>query len=435
PQGGARTGTVTATTTPAPGPPAARAAGDLPGGGARYAPGGGGGAGRSPYGGLELDAYEDADLSAFEATGPGPYPEVDWRTAAASGTGGHLGVGDSDGDGDLAWRDSGAGEPNGAGPVQPRHTDPVRLRDTAPAQPSAPGSPTGAVPAPAATSATSATTPTATPGVVAPRTTDGRQRAAHAPDDATGAPLAPYAPHTPGPTATPHPPYAPHPTATHTAADADGGAGAGAVAGDGGPGRPADGPVRAGRPAEVTVARPAVEHAVRTLADDAAHGLPRPWAKAVREAAQGAADGLAQALDAVVDEVADGAVHTAPGQPGALAVRPHWWAAARLAQRTLLAVQLLGLGWLVAVVAGVAGGAWWAPAALFTCGVAAGPAVTRLCTRAAREPARDHGEEAELLLRAEVAAYGREAVVEAALAELARYRQVRERYVGAAGGV
>ncbi|MFD4994718.1 GTPase [Streptomyces buecherae] len=199
------------------------------------------------------------------------------------------------------------------------------------------------------------------------------------------------------------------------------------------PGEPAV-PVRAERVAAPSVARPAVEHAVRAMADDAAAGLPRPWARAVREVAQSAATGLAEALDEVVEEVADRAVN-APGRGGSPLRRPRWWAVAELAQKACLVGQLAGLCWLMAAIAGLVGGAWWVPTALLVAGWATGPALAHLCAWAARGPARQHGEEAERQLRERVAECGRERVLEAVLAELARYRQVRERYVVAAGGV
>ncbi|WEV27784.1 50S ribosome-binding GTPase [Streptomyces sp. 71268] len=193
-------------------------------------------------------------------------------------------------------------------------------------------------------------------------------------------------------------------------------------------------PVRAERVAAPSVARPAVEYAVRAMADDAAAGLPRPWARAVREVARDAATGLAEALDEVVEEVADRAVN-APGRGGSPLRGPRWWAAAALAQNACLVAQLAGLVWLLAAIAGLVGGAWWVPTALLVAGWFTGPALAHLCAWAARGPARQHGEEAERQLRERVAECGREHVLEAVLAELARYRQVRERYVVAAGGV
>lgn len=50
-------------------------------------------------------------------------------------------------------------------------------------------------------------------------------------------------------------------------------------------------------PEEELTARQRVEQAVRIVADDAADGLPAPWAQAVREAAFSGAKGLPEALD------------------------------------------------------------------------------------------------------------------------------------------
>ncbi|MFF3734325.1 GTPase [Streptomyces sp. NPDC002476] len=69
------------------------------------------------------------------------------------------------------------------------------------------------------------------------------------------------------------------------------------------PGRPErpEGPVP---PEERFTARQGVEQAVRILADEAARGLPAPWAQAVREAAVTGAQGLPEALDELVTSVA-----------------------------------------------------------------------------------------------------------------------------------
>lgn len=62
--------------------------------------------------------------------------------------------------------------------------------------------------------------------------------------------------------------------------------------------------------AEAT-ARQEVEQAVRKVADEAADGLPAPWAQAVREAAARGAEGLPEALDEL-------AVTTVAQEPGAV---------------------------------------------------------------------------------------------------------------------
>lgn len=199
-------------------------------------------------------------------------------------------------------------------------------------------------------------------------------------------------------------------------------------------GPPVGRPARPAVAASQTVARPAVEQAVRAMAEDAATGLPGPWAQAVREVAQTTAAGLAEALDEVVEEVAH-RMAKAPGRAGALSRRPRWWSVATAAQGASLVGQVIGVLWLLSAVTGLASGSWWAPAVLLLSAWVMGPALVWLCGLAARGPARNYGREAERRLRYEVAACGRERVLEAVLAELVRYRQVRERYVVASGGV
>lgn len=65
------------------------------------------------------------------------------------------------------------------------------------------------------------------------------------------------------------------------------------------PGRP-ECPAGPASPEERLTARQGVEQAVRILADEAARGLPAPWAQAVREAAVTGARGLPEALDGLV---------------------------------------------------------------------------------------------------------------------------------------
>ncbi|MGW0854792.1 GTPase [Streptomyces sp. NPDC002690] len=61
------------------------------------------------------------------------------------------------------------------------------------------------------------------------------------------------------------------------------------------------------REEEQTTARQRVEQAVRIVADDAAAGLPDPWAQAVREAAHNGAKGLSEALDELAERAGSAA--------------------------------------------------------------------------------------------------------------------------------
>ncbi|GHF35981.1 hypothetical protein GCM10010218_16790 [Streptomyces mashuensis] len=177
-----------------------------------------------------------------------------------------------------------------------------------------------------------------------------------------------------------------------------------------------------------TASRPLVERAVRALAYEASAGLPGPWAQAVREAAARGAEGLAESLD----EVAAGSRRTGAA---IRAVRPRWWAMVAAAQGVLLAVQLLGLAWLVGLCTREFGGPWWLPGALLAGGGAGGPVLAWCAGLAARAPARGYGLVTEHRLRGAAAGCGRARVLEPVAAELLRYREVRAQYVIAAGEV
>ncbi|MEU2245760.1 GTPase [Streptomyces sp. NPDC019224] len=218
-------------------------------------------------------------------------------------------------------------------------------------------------------------------------------------------------------------------------------------------------------PEEQLTSRQRVEQAVRTVADDAAAGLPGPWAQAVREAAVHGAQGLPDALDELAGRVAggpDGAVQDAsggvtgapdsggaagslPGGPGNPAAggagegrggrpagkppRPAWWPAAVLGQVAMTLLQIFGGLWLVGQIIGVLEPGLLAPALVMAAGIVGGPLVEWSCAAAARGPARRYGQEAERRLREAAAACGRARVLDPVSAELARYREVRERYV------
>ncbi|MFF1915515.1 GTPase [Streptomyces sp. NPDC058239] len=219
-------------------------------------------------------------------------------------------------------------------------------------------------------------------------------------------------------------------------------------------------------PEEQLTARQRVEQAVRTVADEAADGLPGPWAQAVREAAVNGAEGLPEALDELAERAggadgrgrgvscfpggaaggaqgsvgpggstvvatgvagASGVAHS--GRVGGKPPRPRWWPAAVLAQASMTLLQIFGGLWLVGQIVGVLEPGFLTPALVMLAGIIGGPLVEWSCAAAARGPARRYGQEAERQLREVAAACGRARVLDPVAAELVRYREVRERYV------
>lgn len=212
-------------------------------------------------------------------------------------------------------------------------------------------------------------------------------------------------------------------------------------------------------PEEQLTARQRVEQAVRTVADDAADGLPGPWAQAVREAAVHGAQGLPEALDelagraagtesrgagdsgtagaaagvrggtaGVAGGVRGGTPQAQPGR-GSKPPRPAWWPAAVLAQVVMTLLQIFGGLWLAGQIIGVLQPGLLTPALVMLAGIIGGPMVEWSCAAAARGPARRYGQEAERRLRETAAACGRARVLDPVSAELVRYREVRERFV------
>ncbi|MCX5397063.1 YfjP family GTPase [Streptomyces sp. NBC_00102] len=252
------------------------------------------------------------------------------------------------------------------------------------------------------------------------------------------------------------------------------------------------------REEEEATARQRVEQAVRVVADDAAGGLPDPWAQAVREAAYNGAKGLSEALDQLAESAGSAAPAIARGRrgggsgaesgtgvfgdgrgavdrsdrpggagrtralgrlgrrrtrgPGAetgIAVvagaggvgsgpvqqsrpakppRPKWWPAAVVVQASMTLLQIFGGLWLVGQIAGVLEPGLIVPALVMLAGIVGGPLVEWACAAAARGPARRYGQEVERRLRDAAAGCGRARVLDPVAAEIARYREVRERY-------
>ena len=110
-----------------------------------------------------------------------------------------------------------------------------------------------------------------------------------------------------------------------------GGRGAGRRAGD----RPDPGGAYARCPATSGVQQARVDTALRALADQAAAGLTRGWADAVKRAARSAEDTLPDRVDrAIATTDLDLAGHR------------RWWQGVRVLQWLLVAAVVAGLGWL-----------------------------------------------------------------------------------------
>ncbi|MFD4480366.1 GTPase [Streptomyces sp. NPDC058471] len=177
---------------------------------------------------------------------------------------------------------------------------------------------------------------------------------------------------------------------------------------------------------EEATARQRVEHAVRTVADEAASGLPQPWGQAVREAAVRGAEGLPEALDELT---------VSAGVPEGRPPRPGWWPVAVFAQAAMTMLQVVGGLWLVAQIIGIAVPNLGVPVLLMLAGILGGPCVEWGSRMAARGPARRYGADAERRLREAAAGCGRARVLDPVAAELLRYLEVREQYVRVTGAV
>nr|WP_079170918.1 MULTISPECIES: YfjP family GTPase [unclassified Streptomyces] len=201
-------------------------------------------------------------------------------------------------------------------------------------------------------------------------------------------------------------------------------------------------------------ARQRVEQAVRIVAEEAARGLPAPWAQAVREAAVRGARRLPEALDDLAVKVRapderdpraaaaagpDGPEPTREPAPRAerarrrRPLRPAWWPVAVLLQMAMTLLQIAGALWLVGQIAGVLEPGLLAPVLVMLTGIVGGPLIEWGCAAAARGPARRHGQDIERRLREAAAACGRAMVLDPIAAELMRYREVRQQYATVSG--
>jgi GTP-binding protein EngB required for normal cell division len=192
--------------------------------------------------------------------------------------------------------------------------------------------------------------------------------------------------------------------------------------------RPEIDPTQVGRsslPATSGVQKARVDTALRTLADQAAAGLPRGWADAIRRATRSSQGPLPDRVDrAIATTDLDLAGHR------------RWWQAVRVLQWLLVATVVAGLGWLgTAFVLAylqlppLPEVLWWgfpAPTVLVLGGVLAGLLVAGLARIGVEVGARRRTARARQALRSAIARVAGELVVAPVRAEQERYEQARQ---------
>lgn len=177
---------------------------------------------------------------------------------------------------------------------------------------------------------------------------------------------------------------------------------------------------RTSLPATTSVQQARVDSAVRDLADEAAEGLPRGWAQAVREASRAHRDELPDRIDRAV-------ATTDLGMD-----RNHgWWTLVRVLQWLLIAVVVAGLGWLAVAfvmlylqLPPLPEVRWWgvpAPTVLVAGGVLGGLLLALVSRIGVVVGARAAERRARAALLASIAVLTRDQVVEPVNVELDRY--------------
>lgn len=189
---------------------------------------------------------------------------------------------------------------------------------------------------------------------------------------------------------------------------------------------------RTSLPATTSVQQARVDSAIRDLADEAAQGLPRGWAQAVRDASR--------THQAVLPDQLDRAIATTD-----LGLdRDHgWWTFVKVLQWLLIAVVVAGLGWLAVAfvmlylqLPPLPEVLWWgvpAPTVLLVGGVLAGLLVALFSRIGVEVGARRAERRARAALMSAIAGVTRERVVEPVNEELDRYDFVRTQLARAQG--
>lgn len=181
---------------------------------------------------------------------------------------------------------------------------------------------------------------------------------------------------------------------------------------------------RTSLPATSGVQKARVDTAVRTLADEAAQGLTRGWADAIKQAARSSEDALPDRVDrAIATTDLDLAQHR------------RWWQLVRVLQWLLVAAVVAGLGWLgvsfllvYLQLPPLPEVTWWglpAPTVLLVGGVLAGLLLAGLARIFVEVGARRRTSQARQSLRAAIARVTGELVIDPVKAEQDRYEKAR----------
>lgn len=179
---------------------------------------------------------------------------------------------------------------------------------------------------------------------------------------------------------------------------------------------------RTSLPVASPVQQARVDSAIRSLADDAAAGLPRGWADTVKTAARSNVKTLADRLDKAV---ATTDLNLSAGQG--------WWVAITAVQWVLIAAVVAGLGWLGLDFAllyfqwpALPKVTWWnlpAPTVLAVGGALAGVVLAGIARVGVELGAAHKAKRAGVTLRAAIAQVAKADVVDPVNAELDRYRR------------
>ena len=181
---------------------------------------------------------------------------------------------------------------------------------------------------------------------------------------------------------------------------------------------------RTSLPSTSGVQKARVDTAVRTLADEAAQGLTRGWADAIKQAARSSEDALPDRVDrAIATTDLDLAQHR------------RWWQLVRVLQWLLVAAVVAGLGWLgvsfllvYLQLPPLPEVTWWglpAPTVLVVGGVLAGLLLAGLARIFVEVGARRRISQARQSLRAAIARVTGELVIDPVKAEQDRYEKAR----------